>query len=36
LEKWNGELSNDELGEIEWRVEEIKGTLERLKHRHIE
>ncbi|MGH9933682.1 MAG: hypothetical protein ACRD3Z_01045 [Nitrososphaerales archaeon] len=36
LEKWNGELNNDELGEIEWRVEEIKGTLERLKHRHVE
>ena len=36
LEKWNDELNNDELGEIEWRVEEIKGTLERLRHRHLE
>ncbi len=36
LEKWNSELNNDELGEIEWRVEEIKGTLERLKQRHVE
>lgn len=36
LEKWNGELSNDELSEMEWRTEEIKGALERLKHRHVE
>ena len=34
LEKWNGELNNDELSEIEWRVEEIKGTVERLKQIH--
>ncbi|MFQ5920607.1 MAG: hypothetical protein ACE5JV_01155 [Nitrososphaerales archaeon] len=34
LEKWNDDLSNDELGEIEWRTEEIKGALERLKQTH--
>ncbi len=33
LEKWDGELNNDELNEMEWRVEEIKSVLERLKHR---
>jgi hypothetical protein len=31
LEKWNGELSAEELGEIEWRIGEIRSTLERLK-----
>lgn len=36
LEKWNGELSVDELGEMEWRIEEMKGTLGRLRHRHAE
>ena len=36
LEKWNDELNHDELSEMEWRAEEIKGVLERLKQRHIE
>ena len=36
LDKWNGELNRDELSEIEWRVEEIRGVLERLKHRQTE
>ena len=36
LEKWNGELNRDELSEIEWRAEEIRGALERLKQRHVE
>lgn len=31
LEKWNYDLSKDELDEIEWRVKEIRGVLERLK-----
>ncbi len=31
LEKWNEDLSSDEIGEIGWRVEEIRGLLERLK-----
>jgi hypothetical protein len=31
LEKWNGELNHDELNEMQWRAEEIKGALERLK-----
>ncbi len=33
LEKWDSELNNDELSEMEWRVEEIKGMLKKLKHR---
>lgn len=36
LETWNEELSNDELSEMEWRTEEIRGVLERLKQRHLE
>jgi len=36
LEKWNGELNLDELSEMEWRTEEIKDALERLKQRHVE
>ncbi|MEM3117590.1 MAG: hypothetical protein QXN83_02905 [Nitrososphaerales archaeon] len=32
MERWNDELTNDELSELLWRVEEIKGVLERLKH----
>lgn len=36
LEKWNGELNSDELGEMEWRTEEIRGSLDRLKQRHTE
>jgi len=36
LEKWNDELSNDELSEIEWRTGEIKGSLGRLKQGHVE
>lgn len=31
LEKWNGELDNNELSELLWRVEEIKGMLQRLQ-----
>lgn len=31
LEKWNDELINDELSELLWRIEEIKGMLERLQ-----
>jgi pterin-4a-carbinolamine dehydratase len=31
LEKWNDELTNDELSELLWRIEEIKGMLERLQ-----
>lgn len=31
LEKWNDELDNNELGELLWRLEEIKGMLERLQ-----
>ncbi len=33
LEKWDGELSSDELGEMAWRAEEILVALERLKER---
>lgn len=31
LEKWEGELDKNELSELLWRVEEIKGVLERLQ-----
>ncbi|MFQ5940874.1 MAG: hypothetical protein ACE5KA_04160 [Nitrososphaerales archaeon] len=31
MEKWNGELDNNELSELLWRVEEIKGMLRRLQ-----
>lgn len=33
LEKWNDQLNHDELGELEWRAEEIKRALEKLKQR---
>ena len=36
LEKWNDELTHDELSEMEWRTEEIKSALQRLKQRHVE
>jgi len=36
LEKWNSELDHDELSEIEWRVEEIKSALGRLKERQVD
>ena len=31
LEKWNDELTNDELSELLWRIEEVKSMLERLQ-----
>lgn len=31
LEKWEGELTNNEIGELLWRIEEIKGALQRLQ-----
>jgi hypothetical protein len=31
LEKWNDELDSNELSELLWRVEEIKGALQRLQ-----
>jgi hypothetical protein len=31
LEKWNGELDKNELSELLWRIEEIKGMLQRLQ-----
>jgi len=31
LEEWDDELDNNQLSELLWRVEEIKGLLERLQ-----
>ncbi len=31
LEKWNGDLTKEELGEISWSVDELKNTTEKLK-----
>ncbi|MEE8133239.1 MAG: hypothetical protein V3T40_06670 [Nitrososphaerales archaeon] len=30
LEKWDGELDDNELSELLWRIEEIKAVLDRL------
>lgn len=34
LEKWDSELSADNLSEIEWRCDEIKMAKERAGHHH--
>ena len=31
LDKWNTELSKDELNEIEWSIDELKNTCKKLK-----
>jgi len=31
LDKWNDELTKDELDEIEWSLKELKNTCEKLK-----
>ena len=34
LEKWEGDLSNDNISEISWRCDEIKMALERVDDMH--
>src|SRR3970040_975481 len=31
LDKWNDELTNEELDEIEWSIDELKNTCKKLK-----
>ena len=33
LEKWNSELTSDELDEILWHVKELKNTCEKFSHK---
>ena len=33
LDKWNGELTKEELDEISWSIDELKNTCEKLKAR---
>jgi hypothetical protein len=33
LDKWNGELTKEELDEISWSIDEMKNTCEKLKTR---
>ena len=32
LEKWEGELSKEEIDDIEWSLDELKNTCEKLKN----
>lgn len=34
LDKWNDELNQDELDEIDWSIEELKNTCKKLKEDH--
>lgn len=31
LEKWNGQLTNEEIGDIKWAIKELTQTLEKIK-----
>ncbi len=33
LDKWDGELTKEELDEISWSIDELKNTCEKLKQR---
>jgi len=33
LEKWTGEISKEDVGEIEWAIKEIVQTLEKIKEK---
>lgn len=33
LDKWDGELTKEELAEISWSIDELKNTCEKLKQR---
>lgn len=32
IDSWDAEITNESIGELEWRIEEIKMALERAKH----